>query len=115
MARFYGLVGYGHAEEKSPGVYEDVITEKAYFGDVLRNARGLGESDATTGVNRDVSLQNTISIVADPYAREHFHAMRYIRWAGALWTVSTVEVQFPRLLLRLGPLYNGPIPEVSDG
>lgn len=110
MARYFGLVGFGESMETSPGVWEDVITEKEYFGDVIRNARGLGESDATTGVNRDIIVQNTITILADPYAHEHFHAMRYIRWAGALWTVTTVEVQYPRLLLRLGSLYNGPTP-----
>jgi hypothetical protein len=27
---------------------------------------------------------------------------------GTLWTVSDVEVQSPRLLLRLGGVYNGP-------
>lgn len=108
--KFTGKVGFGHSAEVSPGVFDEQITEFPYFGDVLRAARGLGESDATTGVNRDVIAQNTISIVADPYARENFHAMRYVEWSGKLWTVQTVEVQFPRLLLRLGPLYNGPRP-----
>lgn len=111
MARYAGLVGFGESVQTSPGVWEDAIVERSYFGDVIRNARGLGESDATTGVNRDIIVQNTITILADPYAYEHFHAMRYIRWAGALWTVTTVEVQYPRLLLRLGSLYNGPTPE----
>lgn len=111
MARFFGVVGYGGAVEKAAGVFEDAIVEFPYFGDVIRNGRGLGESDATTGVNRDIIVQNTISIVADAYANEHFHAMRYVQWAGALWTVQTVEVQSPRLLLRLGPIYNGPRPE----
>lgn len=110
MTRYSGQIGFGVSTETSPGVWEDVITERSYFGDVIRNARGLGESDATTGVNRDIIVQNTITILADPYLNEHFHAMRYLRWAGALWTVQTVEVQFPRLLLRLGPLYNGPTP-----
>ena len=111
MARYAGQVGFGEAMETSPGVWEDKIVERPYFGDVIRNARGLGQSDATTGVNQDLRIENTITILADPYAQEHFHAMRYIRWAGALWTVDTVEVQYPRLLLRLGSLYNGPTAE----
>lgn len=107
MARFYGEVGYGESVEVQPGVWEDVITEVKYYGDVLRNARGLETGDK---VNNDLSVSNSISIVADPYANEHFFAMRYIKWAGTLWTVSDVEVKSPRLILRLGGVYNGPTP-----
>jgi hypothetical protein len=105
MARFHGKVGYGVAAETSPGVWEDTIVEVAYFGDVIRNTRKLRE---TENLNNDLSVQNSISIVADAYANNHFFAIRYIEWMGALWTVSDVEVQSPRLLLRLGEVYNGP-------
>jgi len=105
VARFYGLVGFGANTETAPGVWKDVITEKPYFGDVVKSTRKLDEGEK---VNFDISLQNSISIVADAYASEHIFAMRYIRWSGALWTVTTVDVQRPRLLLRLGGVYNGP-------
>lgn len=105
MAKFYGEIGYGESVEKAPGVWEDVITEKNYYGDVIRNSRQLKEGE---GVNSDLSVGNSISIVADAYANEHFFAIRYIRWAGALWTVKNVEVESPRLILRLGGVYNGP-------
>lgn len=105
MAKFYGEVGYGETVEKAPGVWADEITEKRYFGDVIRNSRQLREGE---GVNNDLSVGNSISIVADAYANEHFFAIRYIRWAGALWTVKDVEVQSPRLIMRLGGVYNGP-------
>lgn len=61
-------------------------------------------------VNDDLSVNNSISIVADAYAIENFFAMRYVQWMGILWIVSTVEVQSPRLLLTLGGVYNGPTP-----
>jgi hypothetical protein len=106
MARFYGQVGYAdEAVETAPGVYEDSIVEYSYFGDVLRNTRRLGEGEP---INSDLNVNNSISIVADAYAREHFFAIRYIRWAGTLWTVTTVEEKRPRLLLTLGKVYNGP-------
>lgn len=105
MAKFYGKVGYGVAAETAPGVWEDTIVEVAYLGDVIRNTRKLREGEK---VNNDLTVQNSISIVADAYANEHFFAIRYIEWMGALWTVSDVEVQSPRLLLRLGEVYNGP-------
>ena len=85
----------------------DEIVERLYFGDVIRNARNLREGE---NLNPDLSVQNSISIVADAYANDHFFAIRYVEWAGALWTVSSVEVQSPRLLLRLGEVYNGPTP-----
>lgn len=106
MAKFFGVIGYSQGSvESAPGVFVEGIIEKSYFGDVLRNTRKLESGDK---VNNDLSVGNSISIVADAYANEHFFAIRYIRWAGALWTVSDVEVQRPRLILRLGGLYNGP-------
>jgi hypothetical protein len=107
MARFFGRVGYGESVETTSGVWQDNIVEYSYYGDVIRNARNLQEGE---NLNPDLSVQNSISIVADAYANEHFFAIRYVEWAGALWTVSSVEVQSPRLLLRLGEVYNGPTP-----
>lgn len=105
MARFYGKVGYGDTVETGPGVWEDVITEYSYRGDVVRNSRSLVDGQSA---NDDITVGNSISIVADAYAREHIFAMRYIEWQGALWKIEEVEVVRPRLLLRLGGVYNGP-------
>lgn len=105
MAKFYGAIGYGEDVETAPGVWVDTITEYSYTGDVIRNTRKLQEGES---LNNDLSVSNSISVVADEYASEHFFAIRYIRWAGTLWTVSDVEVQRPRLILRLGGVYNGP-------
>lgn len=107
MTKFMGEIGYGDSVETSPGsgIWEDVITEVSYFGDVTRNSVSAQESDH---LNRDLRVHNSISIVADAYANEHFFAIRYVRWAGALWTVESVTVERPRLTLRLGEVYNGP-------
>ena len=107
MAKFYDVVGYGNSVETpiGSGVYVDVITEVPYYGDVIRNTRIMqgGES-----LNDDISVGNSISIIADEYAIEHFFAIKYVRWAGKLWTVTNVEVRSPRLILALGSVYNGP-------
>lgn len=108
MARFSGLVGYAEENvETAPGVIADRIVEYPYFGDVVRNTR---ISQAGDSINNDLSVGNSISIVADAYANEHFFAIRYVKWAGVRWTVPEVEVQSPRLILRLGGVYNGPEP-----
>lgn len=112
MAKFYGVIGYaGETVEASPGVYVEQIVEYNYYGDVIRNTRKLTEGQS---VNDDISVNNSISIVADAYANEHFFAIRYIRWAGTLWKVTDVEVQSPRLILRLGGVYNGPVAAPSS-
>ena len=109
MARFYGEVGYGDSVETPPdsGVWVDQITEFNYSGDVVRNTRKLEEGE---GLNNDITVGNSISIVADQYAIDHFFQIKYVRWAGTLWTVSSVEVRSPRLILSLGSVYNGPTP-----
>jgi len=110
MTRFHGRIGYGETEEQAPGVWVDTIVEHSYTGDVIRNARNLREGE---NLNFDLNVQNSISIVADAYANEHFFKIKYVEWAGALWTISSVEVQSPRLILRLGEVYNGPTPGVT--
>jgi hypothetical protein len=105
MAKFHGTIGYAQTTETAPGVHEETITERDYYGDIVQNRRLLRSIDQ---VNPDIFLGNSISIVADAYAHEHFFAIRYAIWSGVYWTVQDVEVQSPRLILRLGEVYNGP-------
>lgn len=105
MARFCGEVGYGIPTEDPPGVWADVITERQYFGDVIRNTM---RSEPGDKVNNDVSVGNSISIVADQYATEHYFRIKYLRWEGVCWSVTSVEVRRPRLILEIGVVYNGP-------
>jgi len=107
MAKFYGEIGYGTSVETKPGVWEDVIIAKDYYGDVLRDTRKLESGE---GLNNDISVGNLISIIADKKLTENFFAIRYIEWMGTKWTVPDVEVKAPRLLCRLGKVYNGNTP-----
>lgn len=103
MAKFYGKIGFAEMAESAPGVWVENITEREYYGDVNRNIRRL---QTGMGLNDDISVSNEISIVADPYANENFHSMRYVRYMGAKWKISSVDVQYPRLILTLGGEYN---------
>ena len=104
MAKFYGVIGYAITEETEPGIYEERIIEKEHFGDVVRNTRRLSNA---AKVNDDITISNQISIVADPFAYNNFHSMRYVSFMGSKWKVTEVEVQYPRLILTLGGVYNG--------
>ena len=104
MAKWFGKIGFAETKETTPGVWKEQITEREYFGDLTRNTRRLQSSE---NLNDNITVDNEISIVADPFANQNFHAMRYVEFMGTKWKVSTVEVQYPRLLLSLGDIYNG--------
>lgn len=101
--RYYGQIGYFETVEVKPGLFENEMIYKTYKGDVLRNYK---RNQDGSKVNSDISVNNQISIVADPYAQKHFFNIKCVEWQGALWSVSSVEVQYPRLILELGGLYN---------
>ena len=107
MARFYGEVGYGDSVEDpaGSGIFVDVITERSYFGDVFRDSRRLEKGE---GLNDDITLGSSISIVCDEYATMHYRKIKYVNYDGELWTVTSVEVRSPRLVLTIGSVYNGP-------
>jgi hypothetical protein len=98
-------VGYATSQETAPGVWTNQITERNYFGDVIRDTRRLEPSGEK--LNEDVSLGNSFSIMADAYATENIGSMRYVTWQGQNWTVTNVEVRRPRLILSIGGLWNG--------
>lgn len=104
MAKFYGCIGFAVTEETRPGVWEEEIQEKNYFGDVVRNTKRYQTGE---GLNDDINIANEISIVADPFANENFRTMRYIEFMGTKWKINSVEVQYPRLILSIGGVYNG--------
>lgn len=94
MAKFYGKIGYAITEETTPGVWEERIIERVYYGDVTRNSRRLQSSE---NLNDNIVISNEIGIVADPFAYQNFHQMRYVEYMGAKWKISNVEVKYPRL------------------
>lgn len=105
MAKWYGVIGYAETVEVEPGVWDEKITERSYFGDVHRNNRRLQTTGEST--NDDINIANEISIVADPYAYDNFYSMRFVTFMGAKWKITNVDVQLPRLVLSLGGVYNG--------
>lgn len=105
MAKFYGVIGYAIQVETVPGVWEDQIIERNYRGDVLQNMNRWQSSEQ---VNDNFTIDNKLSIISDPFAYENFQPIKYIRWMGANWKVTKVEILRPRLILTTGGVYNGP-------
>ena len=105
--KYYGKIGYSISRETAPDVWTDVIEEYFYSGDVVRNY--LRNQEKQTSTVDDISLSNQFSIVADPFAYSHFSTIKYIEWLDQKWKVTGVEIAFPRLLLTIGGLWNGPV------
>ena len=103
MAKWSGKIGFADTVETEPGIWEEIITERLYYGDLTRNFRKTQGSD---NVNDNINISNSISIIADPYANQNLYAMRYIEFQGAKWKVTDAEVQHPRIILTLGGLWN---------
>ena len=103
MAKWAGKIGFAISEETQPGVWVERIVVRTYYGDLMRNTRRLQSSG---NLNDNVIISNQLSIVADPYANENFHAMRYAEFMGTKWKITSVEVQYPRLILEMGDIYN---------
>ena len=104
MAKFYGAIGFAVNTETSPGVWKDVIREQNYKGDILKITRREEERES---LNPNLTVSHRISIVADAFAEQNIFAMRYVSWMGSNWTITTVEVQRPRLILSIGGVYHG--------
>lgn len=106
MAKWFGKVGFMESVEslEYPGTFTEEITEKFYYGDILRfNKKWVTASDKE---NDDLNINNQISIVADPFATNHFHQIRYVEWMGTKFKATSVEVEYPRLIITIGGVYN---------
>lgn len=103
MPKFFGAVGYGSTKETRPGVCEVAVEERNYYGDITRSVRRYQRGE---GANDNLELDNAISIIPDPFAFEHFSEIRYVVWNGAKWKVKSAEVQYPRLNLAIGGVWN---------
>lgn len=103
MAKYFGKIGFAVTRETKPGVWEEQIIEKEFYGDVNRISRRLQSAES---LNDNVVFSNEISIVSNPFANENFHSIRYAEYMGVKWKVTNVDVNYPRLNLSIGEVYN---------
>lgn len=112
MNQWYGKIGFNVGErESSPGVWTSEIEEREYYGEILRVSRRF--QTASDKVTDDVSVNNQISILMDPYIQNHLGSIVWVDFMGYKWKVSDVEVAYPRLTLSVGVLYNADASGVS--
>ncbi len=103
MAKWFGAIGYGTQVEETPGAFQEVIEERKYYGTLIRNIK---RTEAGEGLNDNIDISNELSIVADQFAYQNFHCIRYVEFMGTKWKVKSVSVEFPKLILSFGGVYN---------
>lgn len=103
--KFSGIVGfYLGTKETDLDIYEPVIVEKPYKGDILRNSRSF--QPVNNQANENLNINNQFSILSDLYMRNNLASIRYIIWQGVKWKVTNVSIDFPRVSLEIGGIYN---------
>lgn len=90
-------------DSNEPGIFEEQYVEKSYRGDVLRK---LVRNNNANAINNNVTTNTRLSIVADEYALTHYGYIRYVEYMSQKWSVDSVEIQRPRLILELGSIYH---------
>ena len=111
MSKWFGKIGYAIQKETEPGIWEDEIVERDYYGDLLTDNR---KRQTNNNVLDEITLSNMVSIIADPFAYNNCSCMAYAEIMGARWKISEVEVKPPRLNLTIGGVYNGNTPRTSE-
>lgn len=105
MAKFSGLVGYVTQSETVPGVWTPVEITKPMRGDVIRQSSNSQNGDK---VNSDITLSHRVSLVGDAFAFGNYFNISWLELYGMRWSVSSVEIQRPRIIVSLGGVWNGP-------
>lgn len=105
--RYSGAIGIAVQTEKSPGIWEDTITEVPKLGDVVQRTEVLGSADSVLPQYRTTT---SISVLSDGVLKENYENLRYVTYMGKRWTIASAVIDAPRLVLYIGEVYNGPIP-----
>lgn len=92
-----------HEDPNAPGVWKEYAVTKPYMGDWKRI-----ESKWNAGSNLidDKRVNNQLEIISDPFAVMNFTHIRYVKWMGQKWSVNTVTLRPPRIVMEIGGLYN---------
>lgn len=104
MSKWFGKIGYCETIETSPGVWTEQITEREYYGDLLKVSK---KTQSSENLNDNITISNQISIVADPFANENLRLISYVTFMGTKWKIASADVQYPRIILTMGGVYNG--------
>lgn len=109
MARAAVLIGFEFPGDLNheTGEYESGGIEEHKFGADLTRLN----NNVQTGnkLESDLKLDMAFQVIASKWLYSNFQWIRYIKFNGAYWTITNVQVQRPRLILQAGGIYNGKV------
>lgn len=104
MAKFAGLIGFATTVETEPGIWTNELVDKNYVGDVIQTSFRYQNGDK---INDDIVMNKRISVIADLFLNENVHTIKYVKYLGVKWIITNIDVQYPRIILTLGGVFNG--------
>jgi hypothetical protein len=105
--RSSGKLGFGRNVQTAPGVWDDVITERDYVGDVIQRTEVLAQSDTVLPQYRTTT---SISVLSGGVDKQNYSDLRYVTYAGVHWKIASAVLQWPRVVIYIGEEYRGPLP-----
>ena len=103
MSRWYGKIGFSVQEETSPGIWNEVVEEKNYYGDLSKRSRRWQQGQDLID---DITITNELTITTDPYIIENLTNIKYVVIMDIKWKITNITLSAPRLTLTLGGIYN---------
>lgn len=104
MAKWFGRIGYVIERETKPGVWREETDIRSYYGDIIQMNR---RTDSSEYLNDNINISNRFSIIADPFAIQNSQYMKFLEFMDVNWKITSVEMQYPRLIISVGGIYNG--------
>lgn len=101
--KWYGNIGFGIPVNEND-IHTEVITDKPYKGDILENNLRWQQSDK---IDDDLNITNKISVIANDFAYDNIGYMKYVELRGNKWKIVSATLQYPRILLTIGGVWNG--------
>ena len=102
--KWYGEIGFATTVETEPGVYKETTTSQKYYGELLSDRRKRQNGGE---VNDNINVSNMLSVIADLFLLANTSSIAYVTMLGSKWKVSDVDIQYPRIVLSIGGVYNG--------
>lgn len=103
--RYFGMIGFARTIETEPDIWENVIQEKPYYGDSLNHRFGWQQSSDKK--NDDLTINVSLSILADEFMYCNLAAMKYATYMGTKWKIVSATPERPRINLELGGEWHG--------
>ena len=106
MNKTYSVIGFVKEMEvpEGSGIYRKTTIERSYYMDILRSTRQMQNSSS---VNGELTISNQFSVIADSYLLDNTYAMTYLVYRNSKWKITSVELQYPRIILNVGGLFIG--------